>query len=107
MIFKGRRYTKCPTIVMMPNRDSEGKLLPHVKGDTENYAYFGRVVHQGVVGAVKTDYTFRGTEEHVYALAIQNTGHSRTDLMYGADGYMYLAYNGACYRAKVAKGLAA
>lgn len=111
MIFKGRRYTKCPRIVILPNRDDAGNLLPHVKGDTENCAYFGRAVMKGTEAehpaAIKTKYQWESESEPVFAIPVEHKGHSRTDLMYGADGYMYLAYNGACYRAKIAKVQAA
>ncbi len=104
-IFKGRKYHACPTVVTMPTRDAEGKLMPYVKEGEENYVVFGRLVSKFFptpANAVKTEYCWnKGTPEEkpAYAILVPGAGYSLTNMMYGADDFMYLALDGKVYRA--------
>lgn len=59
-------------------------------------------------GAVKSDYhkiirDDDGNEvsrEPIYAVPLEVSGYSLTNLAYGADGYRYLMYDGRFYRSK-------
>lgn len=102
MRFNGRNFTICANVVTLPTRDEEGNLMPYVDADKENYVYFGRFFNdrRKTHMMVKTTMKFKDTEEPVYAIPIASNGYSLTNMMYGIDGYMYLALNGKCYRAK-------
>jgi hypothetical protein len=102
MIFKGRKFTRNKNIVMLPTRDGDGFIMPYVKSGQENYVCFGRVTKVGASkkGAVKTIYNWKNGEKDgqpVYAVPIESDGYSLTNMMYGNDNKMYLAYDAQCY----------
>lgn len=111
MLYKGRRYSLCKNVVMLPTRDEAGKLHSFVNENMENYVYFGRTLSNQRVteGMVKTSYRW-GSEENapaVYAKPIKIKYFSLTNLALGEDGYFYLALDGRVYRAKKLKATAA
>lgn len=110
--FDGRIFNSCSMVVMLPVRDEQGLLMPYVEIGKENYVYFGRAIPKNkdpktVKGAIKTRYTWDGENEDgtakvpVWAVPIESDGYSLTNMMYGKDGWIYLAYDAKCYRAKM------
>jgi hypothetical protein len=105
MIFKGRKFRKVNAVVALPTHDKSGKLMPYVEAGKENYVYFGRT-HKPITPFpqnkewFKTTYKWNGGNfegEAVYATPIENNGWSLTNMMYGADGRIYLMIDGAIY----------
>lgn len=108
MIHKGRRFNECKLVVTLPNFDEAGNRLPHVPAGNENHVYFGRTFADKRITpkAIKTNYVWdkdAEVKEPVYAEPIANKGHSLTNMMYGADGFMYLAKDGKVWRSKLTK----
>lgn len=104
MLYKGRRYSLCRNVVILPTRTEDGKLQPYVAPNMENYVYFGRTYEDRRVTdkMVKTRYKW-GSEENsdpVFAEPIEIKYFSLTNLALCMDDYFYLAYNGRVYRAK-------
>ena len=104
MLYKGRRYSLCANVVMLPILTEDGKLQPYVNPSMQNYVYFGRTYTDRRVTdkMVKTRYKW-GTEpdsEPVYAEPIPIKYFSLTNLALCEDNYFYLFYNGCVYRAK-------
>lgn len=94
MKFKGRNFRKSNTLVIMPIK----------KDDPEwNYAKFGKVVKDGnsiPPEAVETHYRWPETGNPVFAVQVQTNGYSLTNMAYGNDGRIYLAYDGRVFTAK-------
>ena len=107
MIFKGKKWRVCRSVVMLPEDYYDGDD----KHDS-NYIRFGRCVPLGKPipkNAIKTRYKWQDeSKTSVYAIPIKSTGYSLTNKMYGKreihDGLKYvrayLALNGKCYTAK-------
>ena len=87
MKFKGYNFRISRTVLM--NGENE-------KGET----LFGRVCKPNDKKAVKTIYKYEGNGEPVYIKPIPAAGHSLTNMMYGEDGRIYLAYKGQCFTAR-------
>lgn len=90
MIFDGIRFRINHNIVMMPQISGE----PNVR--------FGRVVKPGNPTPPKAEATKATWPDGaaVIAVPIPVTGHSLTNMAYGADGRIYLGKDGYCYTAK-------
>lgn len=97
MRYKGYNFRRNKNIVM----------LKVMAGDSKNYVRFGRIVPQGKPvppNAEATMSVWHGPlREPVLAVPIELTGHSLTNMAYGADGRVYLAYDGWCYTALTVK----
>lgn len=104
MKFDGQNYRKTNDVVTLPFIHNEGEL--------RNYQAFGRVCKPSERDAIQTNFSWRGeppalvNEENypmvndrypVFARKIPSDGYSLTNLMYGADRKMYLAYDGKVY----------
>lgn len=96
MIYKGANFRRTINAVMLPDEYAEG--------DMRNYVAFGRVCAPETDGAIKTGYNWRNggpfgqsPGDPVYAVKVKSDGYSLTNLMYGADGYMYLGYDGQTF----------
>jgi hypothetical protein len=104
MLYKGRRYSLCHNVVMLPILDDDGNLQPYVNPSMQNYVYFGRTYtdRRRTASMVKTRYKWGQEEgaEHVYAEPIPIKYFSLTNLALCVDNYFYLLYNGRVYRAK-------
>ena len=102
MMFKGYNYTHTHNAVMLPDEHAD---RPH-------YCAFGRLCKKTAKGAIKTNRKYNGRSPFgdgpeegedgtpvypVYAKKIQPDGYSLTNLMYGKDGYAYLAYDGSVF----------
>lgn len=85
MRYKGFNFTKAPTVVTLSSKD--------------NYVRFGRVSHSGAEGAEVTSWVHPQGGNPVWAVPVSVTGYSLTNMAFGADGKMYLAYDGRCYTA--------
>jgi len=94
MIDDGARYQRCQAVVALWN-------VPNGLGPNySHYITFGKLVKPGKpvpANAVPTGRIWNHTGEAAYAVPIKAEGYSRTNLMYGADGRMYLCKNGSCY----------
>lgn len=104
MIFKGHKFRQNRNLVVLPNYDEDMHTMPYVEEGNENYVYFGRVIKQGKkkpVDAIKTRYTWENTGEHVYAVPVDLSGHSLTNMAYGEKDEIYLAKGMTCYQAKM------
>lgn len=111
MVFKGNNYRKSKKAVRLPESYWDWK------GTKGIWVAFGRICSKATPGAIRTDYTWINDyspygdppEGHcgghcpVYAKRIEATGYSLTNLMYGADGYMYLAKDGDVFVRKYKK----
>jgi len=89
MIFDGIKFRVNHNIVML------------VPGD-DCYVRFGKVVKPGhpiPTGAEATKATWPDGEA-VIAVPVPVTGHSLSNMAYGADGRIYLAKDGYCYTGK-------
>lgn len=94
MIFDGLKFRRTNKVVTLPH------ALWEKKGDTR-YVVFGRVAKDpNDPKAVATNWYRRidtGTRVIVKAIPIKSDGHSRTNMMYGKDGYTYLFIKGQVY----------
>ena len=104
MIFKGLHFRKSRTVVTLPNFDyATGEKFPYVKDP--NYVYFGRVLKDQSKADPKlhpkTSYYKSNDPERkfLHADPIEDNGHSLTNMMYGADGRVYLAKDGCVFTA--------
>lgn len=93
MIFKGQRFRKSRKIVMLPG-----------KYGSEHGVAFGRVCAPDAKDALDSGYHWKlynpytgVPKDKLFARRIKFYGYSLTNLMYGADGYMYLGLDGQCY----------
>jgi hypothetical protein len=90
MIFDGIKFRINRNIVMLQRSDGVN-------------VRFGRIVPEGKPvppNAEATNYTW-GVGYPVLAVPIESQGYSRTNMMYGKDGRIYLGYDGRCYTAKM------
>jgi hypothetical protein len=96
MIFDGMRWRRTKKVVNLPYGYTNDELgYPESRS---NYLSFGRICDKDTEGAVKTSWYYKewdyDKEEEIttpiYAKPIKCNGHSRTNMMFGADGYMYL-----------------
>lgn len=100
MRFKGISFRRAPSVVRIP---FESRTDTHDQDSA--YVRFGRVVREGTPGAVVAFYGRNPAGERVpiYAKQVKPDGWSRTDMMYGADGKVYVMKDGACYTAPLRK----
>lgn len=107
MIYKGHVFRVSKTVVSLPIHDDAGNRMPYVKAGMENYVHFGRVVKMGSqppAKSFKTSYRWEGCKDDeavVHATVIANDGWSRTNMMYGTDGRIYMMMDGRTYTAKI------
>jgi hypothetical protein len=108
MILNGIHFRKARNVVLLPNFDAKtGEKFPHA--ERENYCYFGRIIrdHSKVKPGVHvpTHYYMDNDPQRtkLHAEVIPNKGHSLTNMMYGADGRVYLAYKGLVYTSVLQK----
>ena len=87
MIYKGYHFRISKTV--LPYGDDE-----------QNRVLFGKICKSSCKNAIKTRYVYTEIEDPVYVKPIPNDGYSRTNMMYGKDGRIYLAYDGRCYTAR-------
>ena len=91
MIFDGLKFRRTSKVV----------TLPYKFWEDGNYVMFGRVAKDpNDPKAVATNWyrqTDTGTRIMVKAIPIVAEAHSRTNMMYGKDGYTYLFINGQVY----------
>ena len=83
MMFKGFRFVHAPKVVFFNPAPGETNVT------------FLRECKPSAKGAVLTTWTRAG--EPIFAKPIPMKGYSRTNMAYGTDGKVYLAYGGACY----------
>lgn len=112
MKFDGINFRRAKSLIILPQR--------FFMGDAKNYVAFGKRVSgeleakynnsvgldNSVVLKIKAgEYTRKnGTPApEFYAIPVRLTGHSLTNLAYGANGRMYLAYDGLVYTALTPK----
>lgn len=102
MIYKGHRFRHSRRVVLLPQRAADGSLMPYIEPNREQYVHFGRAVPgaTGGKGLVRTLYTWQDGQP-VFARPIKLSGHSRTNMAYGADRRIYLAHDGACFIANL------
>lgn len=104
MIFKGHKFRQNKNLVVLPNYDEHMNIMPYVEEGNENYVYFGRVIKPGKkkpINAIKTKYKWEHSEETVYAVPLEITGHSLTNMAYGDKDEIYLAKGVNCYQSKI------
>lgn len=99
MIFDGMRFTRSKKVVTLPQEMWAGNM--------KNYVTFGRICSKSTDGAIKTEWYWQGYSPFgdaaegdkfpIYAVPVPIDGHSLTNMMYGADRYTYLYYNGKVY----------
>lgn len=102
MKFDGMNFTRAPNVVILPMQDENGNKPAYLPPGSGAYVGFGRVTKLGAkkAGAIKTSRHWTGGPqdgEPVYATLVDGSGYSLTNMMYGKDGNVYLAYNGECY----------
>jgi len=93
MKFDGHNFRVNHNIVMLRRRSEE----------CDSYILFGRRVPEDSplpADAKPSTRKWRDSGDPVMAVPIPLTGHSLTNMAYGADGRIYLAYDGRCYTAK-------
>jgi hypothetical protein len=103
MRYKGFNFNKTTRVVPLPKKYWTGKH--------KNYVVFGQVVVRWdkiPSSAVETEYTWDFHGEAVPTLAVpikghnpnpDGTSHSRTNMMYAANGRVYLFHDGQVYMA--------
>ncbi len=93
MKFDGRNFRKSTKLAVIPNPDPA----------KPNFVHFGRIIREDQTyptGCVKVpNMTWKsGTGKNpVMAMPIKITGHSLTNMAFGADGRVYLAFGGDVY----------
>lgn len=102
MKFKGRDFVQVRNVVSLPASDKDGNLMSYAEKPS-NYVIFGKVSKLGEkkAGAVKSDFHRKlegGGKVDIFAVPIKTSGYSLTNMAYGADGYIYLMFDGRFYR---------
>lgn len=106
MKFKGYNFRQNKNLIMLPTYDENQQLMPYVEEGHEHYVYFGKVIKKGEkkkINAIKTRYKWEDTGEDVYAIPIELSGYSLTNMAYGTKNQVYLAKDGCCYQATTNK----
>lgn len=98
-MYDGMRFTRSRKCVTLPG--------------PRHAVLFGRVCKKDTPNAVRTNAKWRGGSPYrdeaengeypVYAIPVPEDGHSSTNVMYGKDGYIYLAYGGEVFVHKYTK----
>lgn len=101
MEYKGHHLRKSRTVVLLPAFNTVANTyFPYVDKDKIGYAIFGRVVSYGKPipkKAFPTNYTWPQDGSVVFATIIPVDGYSRTNMAYGKDGKIYVAYDANVY----------